>query len=162
MSLETRKQIKKSKPNYKRAQSNQYAKLKNKSSWRRPKGKGNKDRRNRKGHVGMLKIGYKSPKSVRGLNKDGLREIIIRNISDLEKVNKGDIAIISSKVGGKKKIDILKAAQSKKITVGNVKDITKALESLKKEKKVVKKKEEPSKSKEEKPKTEVKKEESEK
>lgn len=140
--LQIRKQVKKKKPTYKRVQSNQYPRFKNDSKWRRPKGKGNKDRRNRKGHVGRLKVGYGSPVEIRGTNREGFFEVQIYNIGDLEKVGKQEIAVIASSVGNRKKIEILKTAESKKIKISNVKDITSTIKSLQKVKKEVVKKEE--------------------
>ena len=121
--LEIRKAIKKRKPTYKRIQSNQFAKFKNDEKWRRPKGMGNKDRRNRKGHIGMLKVGYGSPNEVKGANRSGMFEVIVCNVKDLDLVDtKTQVAVISRTVGAKKKVEILKAAMSKKIVVSNVKD----------------------------------------
>lgn len=129
--LEIRKAIKARKPTYKRVQANQFAKLANDQKWRRPKGMGNKDRRNRKGHIGMLKIGYGSPKEVKGANHNGMFEVIVNNVKDLELVDtKTQVAVISSTVGGKKKVEILKSAMDKKIKVSNVKDSKAKIEEL--------------------------------
>lgn len=122
--LAVRKQVKSRKPVYKRIQSNQFAKLRNKQKWRRPKGMGNKDRRNRKGHIGMLKIGYGSPKAVRGLNRHGFEEVLVFNIADLSKItSKQQVAVISSTVGKKKRVEIEKIANEKKIVIANLKKV---------------------------------------
>lgn len=129
--LAVRKEVKSRKPTYVRVQSNQFAKLRNDQKWRRPKGMGNKDRRNRRGHIGMLKVGYGSPKAVRGLNSKGLKEVLVSNIADLEKItSKEQVAVVSATVGGRKKAEIVKAAQAKKIAVANAKS-TKAVEEKK-------------------------------
>ena len=104
--LKKRAEIKKRKPTYVRSQTNQFKKFSNNKKWRKPKGSGNKNRLNRKGHIGTLKIGYKSPKAVRGLNKNGLKEIIIRNISDLSKIGKGNCGVFSKTLGSKKKLEL--------------------------------------------------------
>ena len=102
--LETRKATKKRKPTYKRIQSNQYAKFRD-IKWRRPKGKGNKDRRNRKGHIGMIQVGYGSPKEVKGMNKDGFQEVIVNNVADLKTItSKKQIAVMARTVGAKKRL----------------------------------------------------------
>ena len=130
--IKERAAVKKRKPTYKRVQSNQFAKFRD-TKWRKPKGMGNKDRRNRKGHVGMLKIGYGSPAKVRGLDKNGLREVLVYNITDLTKVDvKTDIAVIAATVGGKKRVDILTEAKAKKILVSKVKDFDSAIKALSK------------------------------
>jgi large subunit ribosomal protein L32e len=131
--LETRTLVKKRKPTYKRTQHNQFAKFKNDVKWRRPKGMGNKDRRNRKGHIGTLRVGYGSPSALRGANKQGLFEVMINRVEDLELVDsKTQIGVISATVGGRKKVDIMKAAQAKKMNLANVKDIATSLKSLEK------------------------------
>ncbi|MFW5704482.1 MAG: eL32 family ribosomal protein [Nanoarchaeota archaeon] len=129
--VEERKQVKSRKPTYKRVQANQYAKFANDEKWRRPKGKGNKDRRNRKGHIGMIKHGYSSPSAIKGMNKDGLLEVLVSNVSDLAKVDSKDkIAVISGTVGNRKKIEILKEAKSKSIDIANVKNIDDTIKAL--------------------------------
>lgn len=139
--IQERAAIKKRKPTYKRVQSNQFARFRV-VKWRKPKGMGNKDRRNRKGHVGMLKIGYGSPAAVRGLDKNGFKEVLVHNVADLLKVDvKTDIAVISATVGGRKRIDILTEAKSKKINVSKVKDFDVAIKALTKVKKETTKKE---------------------
>jgi large subunit ribosomal protein L32e len=155
--LETRSLVKKRKPTYKRTQHHQFAKFKNDVKWRRPKGMGNKDRRNRKGHIGTLKVGYGSPSAIRGANKQGLFEVMINRVEDLELVDsKTQIGVISTTVGGRKKVDILKAAQAKKMNLANIKDIATSLSSLEKSPKTETKKAAPTK------KVEAKKEESKK
>ncbi len=139
--IQERAAIKKRKPTYKRVQSNQFARFRV-VKWRKPKGMGNKDRRNRKGHVGMLKIGYGSPAAVRGLDKNGFKEVLVYNVADLLKVDvKTDIAVIAATVGGRKRIDILTEAKSKKISVSKVKDFDVAIKALTKVKKEATKKE---------------------
>lgn len=137
--LEVRKAVKARKPTYKRVQSHQFAKL-SETKWRRPKGMGNKDRRNRKGHIGMLKIGYGSPKEVRGANRDGMFEVIVNSVKDLDLVDaKTQVGVLSQRLGNRKKIEVLNAAKEKKVTISNVKDVDSKIKELTKEKKVEKK-----------------------
>jgi large subunit ribosomal protein L32e len=149
--LAQRTSTKKRKPNYKRAQSTQFSKLKA-GKWRRPKGMGNKNRRNRKGHIGMLKVGFGSPKSIKGFNKAGFEEVLVSTVAELAKIDtKTQQAVIKSSVGAKKRIEILKEAQAKKLTLANVADISNEIEKLskkapeKKEKKQEKKETSPEK-----------------
>ncbi|MCH8519684.1 MAG: hypothetical protein LAT82_02920 [Nanoarchaeota archaeon] len=130
--LEIRTAIKKRKPTYRRRQSNQYAKIAKNDAWRRPKGMGNKSRRNRRGHIGMLKVGYGSPKSVRGANRDGLFEVVIGNIEQLKLVDsKTHVGVISRTVGDKKKLAILEFAQKEKLSIGNVGNISAKIDEIK-------------------------------
>lgn len=139
--LAVRKEVKSRKPTYKRIQSNQFAKLRNNQKWRRPKGMGNKDRRNRKGHIGMLKVGYGSPKAIKGTNRHGFKEVLVSNVTDLEKISsKEEVAVISATVGVRKRIEIEKLAQEKKITVANLKKVVEKTQNTKKSTKKVTKK----------------------
>ena len=128
--IKVRSEIKKRKPTYTRQQTNQFKKFQ-KDGWRRPKGLQSKMRLKRKGHKRMPEVGFKSPKAVRGLNKDGLLEVVVKNIKDLKTVDtKTQIAVIGGTVGGKKRIDILNEAKKMKITFANVKDIDTKIKEL--------------------------------
>ena len=140
--LVVRKEVKSRKPKFKRAQVNQFAKLKNTDAWRKPKGMGNKIRRRRRGLPKMPSVGYGSPSKVRGLNKKGLEEVIVTKISDLENKNlKEKVIVISRTLGARKRLELLKIIKQKKFDVANVKDIDSEIKNLtKKKKKVVEKK----------------------
>ena len=144
--LVIRTTIKKRKPTFVRRQAiRQFAKLK-KSGWRAPKGMGNKQRRGRKGQPIKPTCGFGSPKEVRGLNKDGFKEVLVYNLKDIGKVQKGEVVVIASSVGGRKKLEILKEIKSKKLIVSNVKDVDLEIKKLTKEKKKEDKKKEVKKS----------------
>jgi len=139
--LAVRSAIKKRKPTFIRRQGiRQFSKLK-KSGWRAPKGMGNKQRRGRKGQPIKPTTGFGSPKEVRGLNRNGLLEVLVFNVADLENISKGQIAVIGSTVGAKKKLEILNFAKSKKLLISNVKDIDAEIKNLTKVKKTPAKKE---------------------
>lgn len=129
--LTIRKQIKRRKPTYKRVQANQFAKLRNDLKWRKPKGMGNKDRKNQKGHIGTLKVGYGSPKAVKSMNRAGLFEALVYNVENMKALdNKTHIAVIGRSVGGRKRVEMLQYAKAQNIAVDNVKDIDKAITEL--------------------------------
>ena len=140
--LAVRKEVKSSKPKFKRAQVNQFAKLKNTDAWRKPKGMGNKIRRRRRGLPKMPSVGYGSPSKVRGLNKNGLEEFIVSSVSDLEVENlKDKVIVISRTLGARKKLELLKVIKQKKLNIANVKSIDDEIKNLTKiKKKVVEKK----------------------
>ena len=153
--LELRKKIKSKKPDFVRQDIHKKAKLKKK--WRKPKGLHSKIRQCRKGKRKSVSTGYGSPKIVRGLTKDGLRPVIITS-KNLEKVNKGEEGIIiSSKLGNKKRIEILKKAKENGIKVINIKNIDDYIKNID-EKLRLKKEQKKGKEKEEKGKKERKKE----
>lgn len=119
--LELRKRRRK--PKFIRQDSHKKKKLSKK--WRKPRGLHSKMKKRRKGYRKIISSGYRSPKLVRGLLASGLKEIKINNIKDLDKLNnKTEIGIvISSTLGIKKKVEILKKCQELKLNVLNVKDI---------------------------------------
>ena len=85
---------------------------KKKRTWRKPKGRDNKMRQNRKGRFPIVSIGYKKKAEKRNIK-------MVHNLNDLEKSGKGDI-IILGKIGGKKKAEILKKAMEKKIEIQGI------------------------------------------
>ena len=61
--------------------------------------------------------GYRSPKAVRGLNKDGLENVLVYTLSDISKIDsKTQCAIIGSSVGRKQKISLLKELVAKNVS----------------------------------------------
>jgi len=126
--LEKRKQIKNKKPEFVQQDSHKLNRLK--KNWRRPRGSDSKMRLHLKGYKKNVEPGYGSPKAVKGMIEEGVLPMIISSIKDLTKVNDKYGAIISAKVGKKKKIEILKAAQEKKIKIFNIKDSAKYKEQV--------------------------------
>ena len=102
-------------------------KRKKKQKWRRPTGRDNKMRERKKGQPKIVSIGYKKSKKMNEKN-----QILVRNISELEKAKKNQIVIIGH-VGKKKKIEIAKKAKEMKIPLQNL-NIKKFLKKLEKKK----------------------------
>lgn len=90
---------------------------KKKQKWRRPTGRDNKMREKRRGYPAVVSIGYKKEKILRG-KIQGKKPIVVMNLKELEKLNKNE-AIIIGKVGKKKRKEILKKAEERKISVYN-------------------------------------------
>ena len=126
--LEIRDKLKSKKPKFIRQLG---GKLKNLSlNWRAPKGMHSKLRRKRRGKQNQPSIGYSSPRLVRGLHKTGLIPLIVSNKDQLNEVKSNMGAIISSRVGKRKKLSILEEAKKNKITVLNIKDLDKYITKL--------------------------------
>ncbi len=110
---------------------NKYSKLgkrkKKKQVWRKPRGRDNKIREKRKGCPKFVSIGYKNDI----LERKRIR--VIRNLDALEKIKKNEILVLGN-VGKKKKIEILKKAKERKISVQNM-NIEKFLKKIEKQKK---------------------------
>tara|TARA_Y100000310_G_scaffold275670_1_gene292320 strand:+ start:334 stop:990 length:657 start_codon:yes stop_codon:yes gene_type:complete len=142
-SLKIRRILKSRKPNFVRGDANK-EKCKTRLKWKKPRGLHNKRRLRKKGHQKNPSVGFKSPKKVRNLTREGLILFHINNLKDLKSLNKETHdPIISSKVGLNKKLKILEKCLEKGIQISGVKDIKFFIEESKnkiKEKKEVSKK----------------------
>lgn len=125
--LDLKGRKKKKKPKFLRQQSH-LSKLK--KTWRKPKGIDSKLRLNKKGHRKKPSPGYGSPKLVKYLNQNGFKEIHICNPKDLENINPKTQIPKISKVGLKKKLQILEKAVSLKLRFSNIKDIQKTIDTI--------------------------------
>lgn len=89
-------------------------------SWRKPRGKHSKQREHLKKKPPMVDAGYRTPKLVRGLHPSGFREVLVFNEKDLEALDpKLEAARISSKVGDRKREDMLEVADELGVRVLN-------------------------------------------
>lgn len=87
-------------------------KRKNKQKWRNPTGRHNKIREKIAGHPAKVSIGY-------GTKKEKDEKARVDNVKDLGKLeNKKEIVL--SKMGAKKKMEIVKKAQEKGIKISNL------------------------------------------
>jgi len=106
------------KPRFIRQESWRYKRVK--PSWRRPRGKTSKMRREQRGWPKTVAVGYKVAKKVRGLHPSGFREILIYRLEDLEKIDvKTEAARIAATVGERKRIAILERAKTLNIRILN-------------------------------------------
>jgi large subunit ribosomal protein L32e len=121
MNPEEVKQLRRKKPKFLRQDANKLTKLEKK--WRKPKGIDSKMRRSLKGYRRLARVGFGANKKIYGLNKQGLYEVLVNNMKDIEKIGKDQIILLSSVLGLKKKIEILKKIKEKKMKVSNLKDI---------------------------------------
>jgi large subunit ribosomal protein L32e len=109
---------KKHAPKFRRQEWFRFAKLGEK--WRRPRGRDSKMRLGIKGKPALVSIGYRSPKSMRGVHPSGLIEILVRGSRDLKGLDARKQAVrIASSVGGRKREQILARARELGIKVLN-------------------------------------------
>lgn len=114
---QTSKTIKKI-PSFKRQ--NRFLKKRVGRGWRRPRGIDNKQRLQRRGQGSLPKIGYRQPRSQRGIHPSGFSEVLVHNERELSLLEKSrQAARISSGVGGRKRSQILKKALELGIKVLN-------------------------------------------
>ncbi|MBI4152881.1 50S ribosomal protein L32e [Candidatus Woesearchaeota archaeon] len=120
--LMVRERIKAKNPRFVRQDAHRFVK-KMGAVWRKPRGHHSKMRLSRRGKAAMVKNGYRSPKSVRGMTREGMTPINVHNKHDIAKLDsKVHVAIIGASVGKKKKQDIITAAQQKGIRIFNMRD----------------------------------------
>jgi len=119
---------------------NRHSKLgkrrKKKQTWRKPRGRDNKMREQRKGYPAIVKVGYKQNEKQRKTIENKI-PVIIKNIKELEAVGKNK-TIIVGKIGKKKRIEIAKKAKEKGIKIFNM-NVEKFLKEIERAKKEVKK-----------------------
>ena len=108
----------KSRPEFKRQNWFRYKRLG--TSWRRARGIHSKLRRGFKYRPTKVKIGFRGPKSVRGLHPSGFEEVLIQNINDLESLDvKKHAARIASGVGSRKREMIIEKANEMGLRILN-------------------------------------------
>ncbi|MBN1169911.1 50S ribosomal protein L32e [Candidatus Micrarchaeota archaeon] len=89
-----------------------------KPRWRKPRGTHNKKRMKMEWAGASPGIGYGSPEASKGRHPNGTKEVLVRNLADLEKLD-GVSVRISAAVGIRKKKAIVEAAKAKKLKVLN-------------------------------------------
>lgn len=102
-----------------------------KRRWRFPRGKHSKVRQMHKGRPALPNPGYGSPKEVKGLLRNGLKPVVVSSVKELDSIDqKTEGAVLSRTLGKRRKAELLKLAQEKKITLVNVKDVSKSLDTI--------------------------------
>lgn len=116
--LQLRKRISARRPKFVRQESWRYDRLS--ESWRKPKGKDNKMRKQYSGVPALVKIGYRGPKVARGLHPSGYKDCLVFNAKDLSRLDpQKDAARLSHSIGGRKKVKIIAEATEMGIKILN-------------------------------------------
>lgn len=119
--VETKTTTKRKKPKFYRSSWNKMHKLgkkvKAKRKWRASKGRDSKVRLRERGYSRRPAIGWGADKTNAG-KVNGYVAVRVETEKDFEKIGKGQAAIIAS-VGKKKRMELIKIAETKKIVVLN-------------------------------------------
>jgi len=106
------------KPKFIRQSGTAYVRLGEK--WRRPRGTHSKLRIKERGKGFIPQPGYGAPRALRYKHPSGLYEVLVHNLSELQKVDpKTHAARIAASVGTRKKSEIMKRAEEMKIKILN-------------------------------------------
>jgi large subunit ribosomal protein L32e len=114
--------MKKRMPKFERQEAHVKARL-SRSGWRKPRGFQSKMRLQRKGYNAIVKVGYRTPRILRGRLISGILETIVINPSDLKNIQKDQIALIPRTLGNRKRLEVLKEAKKLKIRISNYSNI---------------------------------------
>jgi len=119
--LQLRKAIKAKKPDFRTQDSHKKKRLSER--WTKARGIDSKIRLGLKGYRKAPSQGYRSPQAVRGLHKSGLQPVLVSTVSELAQLNKSEHGIvISSSVGNRKRVEIIRESQKLSLNVLNFKD----------------------------------------
>src|SRR3989344_1481899 len=119
--LEVRARAKAKKPTFRRQ--DWHIRKKFGEMWRQPRGQHSKMRLKVAGRGALVKPGYRSPRLVRGMSKDGKQIVHVESMGDVEKIDsKKQTVIIGATVGARKRLVLLKLVMQRGITVYNVKN----------------------------------------
>jgi large subunit ribosomal protein L32e len=118
--LRLRKVIDGRRPIFGRQAANRYYRIGRDLSWRRPRGLQSKQRRHYGYRAKIVRVGYGSPKDVRGLTPSGYRPILIHHVDELGRLDpKLEAAIIARTVGTRRRLGLEDAARKLGIRVLN-------------------------------------------
>lgn len=118
--LRVRARQKSKKPDFNRHDSHKKKRIG--TSWRKPRGIHNKLGAMISAKGKLVRPGFGSPKAVKGFHPSGYKEILVRNMADLEKAE-GYAVRISSTLGRKKRTEIEAKADEMKLKILNPKTL---------------------------------------
>ncbi|MGQ9759046.1 MAG: 50S ribosomal protein L32e [Candidatus Methanomethylicaceae archaeon] len=116
--LKIRKKTSQHRPEFARQENYRFPRLGDK--WRSCTGIRSKMRLKKKGRAAIVETGYRGPKLARGLHPTGKREVLVYTPEDLDGLNPStEVVRIASTVGKRKRLEIIKRAESLMIKVVN-------------------------------------------
>jgi large subunit ribosomal protein L32e len=117
--LAQRARQKRKKPTFCRKNWNAKGKIE-KNVWRKARGCDNKQRIHKRGCSTKPSSGFRSPAEVRGLHSSGLIPVLVSNLKQVDQLTKENGVILSGKLGGKKKKEIILAIKAKGFEIINL------------------------------------------
>ncbi|MHB1435200.1 MAG: 50S ribosomal protein L32e [Thermoplasmata archaeon] len=118
--LTERRQIVRRRPFFGRQARGRYYRIGRDESWRRPRGLQSKQRRHYGYRPEIVSIGYRSPARVRGRTPTGFRPVLVRNSSEMERLDRErDAAVIARTVGTRRRLILEEVARKLGVHVLN-------------------------------------------
>ena len=127
--MEIKSAMKKRRPSFKRQEFNKRIRL-SRSSWRKPRGVDSKMREQRGGYRAIVKIGYGTPRKLRGRLLNGLIEVKVSTVKELNSLAKDQIAVIPRTLGNRRRVELLKEALKSKISISNFRNIESKIKEI--------------------------------
>jgi len=121
--------MKKRRPSFKRQEFNKRIRL-SRSSWRKPRGVDSKMREQRGGKRAIVKIGYGTPRKLRGQLSNGMFEVPVLTVKELTSLSKDQIALIPRTLGNRRRLELLREASKSKISISNFKNIESKIKEI--------------------------------
>ncbi len=127
--MEIKSAMKKRRPSFKRQEFNKRIRL-SRSSWRKPRGVDSKMREQRGGYRAIVKIGYRTPRKLRGRLSNGLIEVKVSTVKELNSMTKDQIAVIPRNIGNRRRLELFKEALKSKILISNFRNIESKIKEI--------------------------------
>jgi large subunit ribosomal protein L32e len=118
--IRVRARQKSKKPDFNRHDSHKKKRLG--TSWRKPRGIHNKLGAQVSAKGKLVRPGFGSPRAVKGFHPSGFREMLVKNMADLEKAE-GYAVRISSTLGRKKRIEVEAKASEMNLKILNARTL---------------------------------------
>lgn len=121
---ELRRRLLKENPAFKRRLYDRLPKFRNQDAWRKPKGRDNKMRLQKRGYPPIVKVGYRNAKAIRGLHPSGYLPAVVSSERELEGLDPSrHIVYIAHTVGLRKRLQLERAALERGFKLANRKVI---------------------------------------
>jgi len=115
--LTVKRQLRRTRPVFKRHGAHRKAELSDR--WKKPRGLHNKLKDNKRGSGPVVGDGYRTPAAVRGMHISGLQIAHVATVAEVAAVDKATHGVVIARVGAKRQLELIAAAQKAGVRVLN-------------------------------------------